>query len=389
MAHTSLAPGCGLKDITGDDDSFDGSLPDVPRDSGGDGGSHDHPGTGVVCGLNFNSTDPSVIKGTWTNSDAGYWLGTFLSQAGASHWSDKFFSSVLNGGSQGGSTYDCDHIHTGNCPGPLSTPCTSYSPNQAFYVHVSIGWLYSAFEQIWAGLVTNGIDNLAEGIKDIVAAYGTPPKDDNALILNFLVGFLTSLAGISGTIGAKFPNAPVGQWFGTAANPLTFAAGIVTQVAANSDGLSNLVSPDDLEKEFEQAYGAMFRGIVGGLNSSVNSIFDGVAPKGYDGSNEDYVSDVFRDGRWLSKEIVDPLVESYIDNTQIKFVSAGGRTKFASMLLLTILAGRIRDSQGYEIRQQGQVPIALRECGFSVLHLPLLTEISWLTLILDSPNHPI
>ncbi|KAH7320726.1 hypothetical protein B0I35DRAFT_500940 [Stachybotrys elegans] len=322
-ARTSFAPSCGIHDETGDDAVMGPALPPVPGQGGGGGGggggNTGHQVEGGGCGYNFGSKDFEVLKNTWALSGASGFLGEFLQENGAENWDYNFFSSVLNGGT-GGSTYDCNHVHSGNCPGPLSTPCEDYTPDEAFYVHVSIGLLYSSYSQIWAGLVEDGIGNLASNIKDVVEAYGTPPEDANSDILNMLLSILTSLVGISEFIGEKFPGRPTAELFGKASTPLGIFTEIIGGIAGDPEELDGYVDPDDLNDELEKVYGKMFTGLIKGMGDAVEGIFNGKKPDGWTGSAEEYVESVFQDGRYLSKEIVDGMAEAYVENTQAKFI---------------------------------------------------------------------
>lgn len=180
--------------------------------------------------------------------------------------------------------------------------------------------MYSAFNRIWAGMVTNGIEELSSDIKDIVSTYGTPPEDDNATILNMFVGVLTSLAGISGGLNDAAP----GTSFGKYANPLTFMAGVFAQISANSGNWAN-IDPSELNDKLENAYGVMFKGVVGGLNDTSYRIFSGDVPDIWKGFPlaENWVWAQFADGAWLNKDLVGSLVDAYVSNTQAKFVSLG------------------------------------------------------------------
>ncbi|KAJ3503350.1 hypothetical protein NM208_g16531 [Fusarium decemcellulare] len=121
--------------------------------------------TNAICGLDFNTTDATALTSRWIQSGAATWLLNFLNEYGAEDWTDDFFMKVFD---LNAPTYDCGSLLSGNCPGPLNTKCKEYIPPPAYYVHLQIGNLYSALDQIWAGMVTNGIDNLAEQINEIV-----------------------------------------------------------------------------------------------------------------------------------------------------------------------------------------------------------------------------
>lgn len=294
-----------------------------------------------VCKYPFDVEDPEKLSLTWISSGAMEWFLNFLNENGADKWSDKFFKKVIAGGTQGGSTYDCNHMNSGQCPGPLNNLCEDYSPPMAFYVHLQMGNLYTAYQRLWAGMITDGIQELSSGIKDIVDTYGTPPKDNYAAILSFFVGVMSSLVGIGGEIDSKNP----GKGLGKFANPLTFAAGLLTQMSADTNNWDT-IDPEELNDKLEQAYGQMFEGVMDGLNDTATRIFEGTLPEGWgkEISAEEWVWTQFADGAWLNKDYVGELVDAYVENVKTKFVCSQNTFELHSLkiplppLLLLLLA---------------------------------------------------
>ena len=268
-----------------------------------------------ICKYDFASTDDNVLLDTWVNTGASKWFLSFLNGKGPDKWTDNFFQFVIADGTQGGSTFDCDHFGSSNCAGPGGTKCVTYTPPMAFYVHIQMANLYSAYNQMYYAWVKQSIEQLSRGIKDIVATWGTPPPEDNSMFLNMLVGILTSLAGLAGGLGGVLKEAT---------DPLTFMAGGFAQLAADAGGdWGDIVDPDVLNDKLEEAWGGIFSGVTTAMFDYIGNFFDGVLPKELEGKTNavDWVWGTFVNGNFLSKDKVDDLVDMYMRNTQDKWVS--------------------------------------------------------------------
>ncbi|KAL6886462.1 hypothetical protein HDV57DRAFT_390273 [Trichoderma longibrachiatum] len=260
-----------------------------------------------ICTLKFQNDDaspmtPDELEATWKNSGAEKWFRSFLDDHGAENWSSKFFKAATAGGIQGGSTYDCTHMNSGNCPGPLGTACVTYNPPSAFFVHIQMGNLYSAYERLWFNMITDGITELSSGIKDIVSKWGTPPKEDNEAIIDMLVGILKSILG-----GVSEKDAAL-------SGPLGFFGEVMDEITKVDPP-----DPSELEDELDIAYGSWFTGVMHGFNDSSNRVFSGAKPDDYDGSAEDWVWTRFQHGQWLDSDVVGKVVDEYSKSVQNKF----------------------------------------------------------------------
>ncbi|EXK87540.1 hypothetical protein FOQG_08887 [Fusarium oxysporum f. sp. raphani 54005] len=301
---------------TGGDDAPADKDPGLPKTGGGSVGDDikeiDLPEKGVetdkICKMNFDSKDQAKISETWTKSGAAQWFKDFITKNKAENWTDKFFKAVIAGGQQGGSTMDCKDLGSTTCVGPGATACTTYTPPEAFYVHVQISNLFSALHKIWTKSVNFSIDQLSGGIKDIVDKYGEPPSDDRALILNMLVGILTSGAGL----GAKAPGI---------SGSLTFLSGAFAQASANSGSFSKVVTKEDLKDDLENAYGKVFGAILNVTNGYVEGVLSGKLPDEIkDTTAEDFVLDNFDQGQWLSEPAVTEAMKTYVEGTHNKWL---------------------------------------------------------------------
>lgn len=314
VAETSFSPSCGLTDLGGDDSDpvVDPKLPQretVEKDP--DDVSEDDNPDGGICGYSYHGMTQATLKATWINSGAEEWFSNFIDKNGVSDWSNNYFRVAT--GKTGGSPYTCTDLHSGTCPAP-SVTCTDYTPNEAFFVHVQIANMHSAFHQVWELFVENAVENLSSGIKDIIDTYGTPPEDDTPMVLNMLVGIFTSLAGIGGFI-------PATSFLAGVANPLTLMAGITAMAAVKASD-SEGMDPDDLNDELEKVYGHMYKHVVQTLGATVTSMFAGTGTEGVEDSDlPAWIKGQFKDGAWLSGSLVTNLTNAYTASITSKFVS--------------------------------------------------------------------
>ncbi|RMJ16036.1 hypothetical protein CDV36_004309 [Fusarium kuroshium] len=274
----------------------------------------------AICNIDMDTEDTKTLTSRWIQTGAATWFLNFLRERGAERWTDNFFKKVMD---QKTLNFDCLELLTGHCSGPGDKHCQDYIPPPSYYVHLQIGNLYAAMDQLWAKMVTNAIEELSTDIKDVVATYGTPPESKNSLILNMFVGVLTSLAGISGHISDVSPGTALGKF----ANPLTVFSGIFAQASA-ADGSVKGITPSELNDNLEKVYGKMFKAVMGQINATLTTVFGGVLPDGWsedDISPEDYVWIHFAKGEWLNPHLKDEAVNVYVENTKKRF------TEFATV----------------------------------------------------------
>lgn len=282
----------------------------------------------AVCDLSFNTTDPTELSNVWIASGAATWFLKFLREYGATKWISNF-SQVALGTS--GPTLNCEILNSGNCAGPGSDTCRKYNPPSAYFVHLQFANLYSILNAEWAQLVNDAIDNLSGKISAIVDDLGTPPKDDNSVILNMLVGLLTSMAGISGGISDASTTSPLGKF----ANPLTFFAGMFAQMAADG-GATDAVDADTLKQELKTAYGKIFKAIMKQNEATMTTVLGGALPDGWspdDINVEDWVWSKFAKGEFMNLYNCNDAVRIFISNVQLRWVS--WRPSSVTFLLLT------------------------------------------------------
>lgn len=300
-----------------DDDDDDGDIIFDLKKKGTDAGMSGDDGSDWpkalkddICKYKYDYEDQTEVFTAWAMSGAASWWLEWIKKNGAKNWTDKFFQQVVAGGKQGSSTMDCKDLGSTTCQGPGTTPCATYTPPMAFYVHVQIANMFSAFHKIWMKEINFSIQQLSGGIKDIVKEYGNPPSDDRGMILNMLVGILTSAAGV----GAA--NAGI-------AGTLTLFSGAVAQASANSDSFDQMVTPQDLNDDLENAYGKAFTAVLNSTNSYVEHVLSGNLPDDLSGgelSAEDWVFSRFALGDWLSEPLITKNVATFVESTHKKWL---------------------------------------------------------------------
>ena len=277
-------------------------------ESGDDGSDWPQELKDNICKQKFDYEEEWEVSNAWYSSGAGTWFEEWIKKNGGDNWTDKFFKSVIAGGKQGGSTFDCKSLGSTTCTGHGTTPCTTYTLPMAFYVHVQIANMFSAFHKIWVDSINFSIQQLSGDIKDIVEEYGDPPKDDRGTILNMLVGILTAGAGI-GAASSEI------------AGGLTFFAGAIASASANSDSFSQKVTPEDLNDDLENAYGKAFTAVLNTTTGYVENVLSGRLPDNkQDQDLTDWVLAQFSQGQWLSEPMVTKAIDTYIEGTHKKWV---------------------------------------------------------------------
>lgn len=334
---TSYGPCCSAGGWCGDSDSHCGDGCQSGCD-GDDSGIHlPHKGvdndqdTDKICGYDFDSKDIDTVHKAWKDSGAAAWWKDFIDTNGPDDWSNKFFAEVMADGKQGGSTFDCTDFTLGNCPGPEGKACATYNPPESFYVHIQMGNVFDAFEKLWMSTVEHAVEQLSSGIKKIVADFGTPPKEHNGDFLNMLVGILTSMAGF----GVLSP---------AISGPTTAMAGIFATMSS-SMSWDEKVSPDTLNDKLESAYGEMFKKVMKSSQDYVEGLFRGKLPGEWSGGGvptitKQWVWLFFDKADWLSKEISNPAVKTFISQVQkkwdefavVKAMKSGNKADFYLMV---------------------------------------------------------
>ncbi|KAG8360039.1 hypothetical protein FVEN_g2141 [Fusarium venenatum] len=315
--------GCDKDDDSEDEEEDNDDNPKIPAlaqkgttaGSSGDQGS-DWPQElkDDICKYKYDYEDEGEVFKAWFQSGALNWFTAWLKKNGAKNWTDKFFKDVIAGGKQGSSTFDCKDLGSTTCTGPGATPCDTYTPPMAFYVHVQIANMFSAFHKLWMKNINFSIKQLSSGIKEIVKEYGDPPKDDRSMLLNMMVGILTSGAGLSaGSAGL--------------AGGITFFSGAVASIAANGDLFGDKVTVDDLNDDLENAYGTAFSAVLNATTGYVEDVMSGRIPGNWevDENEEDkyaetFVLTRFIKGDWLSEPLISKAMQTYVTATHKKWM---------------------------------------------------------------------
>ncbi|KAJ4247440.1 hypothetical protein NW762_013115 [Fusarium torreyae] len=170
--------------------------------------------------------------------------------------------------------------------------------------------MFSAFHKIWMKSINFNIQQLSGGIKDIVEQYGDPRSDDRGMILNMLVGILTSAAGL----GAAAPGI---------SGSLTFFVGAIAQAAANSASFSHKVTPEDLNDDLENAYGKAFTAVLESTNGYAEDVLSSTLPDSMKGGGltaEYWVYSRFSQGEWLSESMITKAMKTYVEGTHKKWL---------------------------------------------------------------------
>lgn len=312
VAETSFSPACGLSNVEGDDPEgvVDPQLPVRPDDNG------DDEVPDGVCAYPILGTTQLTLQNTWEKSGAADHLNKYFKTHGTDGWSTNYLYDIL------GTQHDCGDIFSTTCTPPTSQ-CSTYDPNEAFFVHQQIANLHSGMFKWWSMMVNDSVSALGSDITDIVDMYGTP-SEDPVTTLNMLVGLFTSLAGIAGTIGDAVPGTTAAG-LGKFVNPMTLIAGVIA-ITATNDLNEPTIDPEDLEKNLKKSYSQMFSAISDRARSTLEATLNGKPLSGEMleragvASMQEYIQHQFADGAWLSSELIGDLVDAMAQNVFQKFV---------------------------------------------------------------------
>ncbi|KAF4854053.1 hypothetical protein CGCSCA4_v001725 [Colletotrichum siamense] len=311
IAETSFSPACGLSNVEGDDPEgvVDPQLPVRPDDNG------DDEVPDGVCAYPILGTTQLTLQNTWEKSGAADHLNKYFKTHGTDGWSTNYLYDIL------GTQHDCGDIFSTTCTPPTSQ-CSTYDPNEAFFVHQQIANLHSGMFKWWGMMVNDSVSALGSDITDIVDTYGTP-SEDPVTTLNMLVGLFTSLAGIAGTIGDAVPGTTAAG-LGKFVNPMTLIAGVIA-ITATNDLNEPTIDPEDLEKNLKKSYSQMFSAISDRARSTLEATLNGKPLSGEMleragvASMQEYIQHQFADGAWLSSELIGDLVDAMAQNVFQKF----------------------------------------------------------------------
>ena len=253
------------------------------------------------CELPFNEEDLAVVQDTWEKSGAGTFLYDFLTENGVEDWVGNLFQETVGDGNQGGSTYDCTNFPAeGSCTSPGHQLCLEYTPEEMFYVHLSIANLYSAFVTIHEDMQDSMITNLASEIKKVVEIFGPPPPD-NPFIFALLIGAFVGAAALAGPV-----------WMIGA--PMTGIVGGLN-IASGIQASEEEPTPMDWENELESSLGDFYSGFSDTLESTIQAIFGGNFDglEGFDSDPVDFIVEQFDGGKMLDYKLVDPAIDAWSD----------------------------------------------------------------------------
>lgn len=260
-----------------------------------------------LCALPFNSDSVEAAADTWTRSGAGTYMQNFLTDSGTDNWVDRMFQATIGGGRQGGSTYQCSSFPSpGLCTTPGHNLCEDYKPPPMFYVHIAIANFYNAFYRIHEALQDDMLSRLTSGVKGVVATFGPPASDVNAL--GILSGSLVFASAFAGPFGA----------------PFSFFIGMI---GVTSNAMPQPKTPMDFEHNLEKSLGHFYEAFQGSLEDTVKNFFSG------SGSPVNYVTEKFDDGVLLDNKVLTKAVDIWINGVQVALVCH----KTIPSLYLTIL----------------------------------------------------
>ncbi|KAF2198801.1 hypothetical protein GQ43DRAFT_443036 [Delitschia confertaspora ATCC 74209] len=250
-----------------------------------------------ICGTEFTSGDAKKDADVWEKTGAAKYLEQFFSKNNVGNWTDTFFKQVVAGGSQGSSTFDCGNFPTtGQCQSPGTQACTSYKPNEAFFVHLAISNFYSAFYKLHEKLQDKAIIDIASTAKKITDVYGPPPTNQGPDMFAMLIGAFI-FAGF-------IPGADVGA--GAMVATLNLMAGGSKLTPAAQD-------PNTFKGELQDQLGKMFQVLQGGVETTVKQVLGGDLPDKIDGKDsKQWLINQFSKGAFVDKNTVGGLTDEWI-----------------------------------------------------------------------------
>lgn len=284
-----------------------------------------------ICSLHFTSGDTATDNATWVNSGAKAYLWNLLKH-NLTDWSDKFFEQTVGGGTQGGSTFNCaEFLDVNACQGPGETPCTSYTPHEAFYIHLSMSNLYGAFTDMYNNLTSNAIIDVGAWANELTNIWGPPPSNN---VVSILLPMLVGLTVFGSMIASE----------------LATVSSLLVGLLNVASGLTNLdpsSDPNSFRGDLTTVTSTAFGGLANGLSRTIKGLFSGDdsiirspalarhlamisrVDQGYAAeagkmsmeSAEDIISAVFAGGVMMDHNLVDSMITAWNTKTAYLIVS--------------------------------------------------------------------
>lgn len=251
------------------------------------------------CDREFNSGDAKDSAKVWEKVGGDKYLDQLLNNddEGPKDWSNRMFRDAGVGGSSGGTSYDCTRLGLESCG--ATAKCDAYDKPQAFFVHVSITNLYSAFNRMHEALQDTAIFDLAKGIDDIIDTFTKFNDDRQSDIIGMLIGAFVGGAALAGP-------------FWKVGSPLTFVVGMLNLV--------NSMGQPDYKGDLQHALGQMFKDYSDNLEAGVEGFFKGDFSGTDITANKDktikLIKDAFSDGKMLDNQMVNDSVDAWIKSTK-------------------------------------------------------------------------
>ncbi|KFX97212.1 hypothetical protein V490_02923 [Pseudogymnoascus sp. VKM F-3557] len=280
-----------------------GTLPDNPV-LGGPGANMSQK----ICSMTWQTSDPptaakaDMIAKSWSDSRAGEYLSTFLTDYKGTDWLIDFLKTSIHTcglPDNGGTNIVCKFIDSGACIIADVPDCNNYCPPQAMFVHASISHFFNAFKDFRQGIVNNGVPKLAATLTDITNAFA-PVDTSTKTFFAIVGGILGTMSGVGSIVGAGYgPAGATGSAFG-----LMGAIVSDTQLGQKDE--------PDTKVELSTIFGTALQAIFDRIDNKIAEIFNPAQLDPPKSQNNALIESVFKNGAFLDATQTTSTVHSMI-----------------------------------------------------------------------------
>ncbi|KAL6872704.1 hypothetical protein J3F83DRAFT_580668 [Trichoderma novae-zelandiae] len=215
------------------------------------------------------------------------------------------------------------------CTPPGTTPCSSYCPKEAYFIHASIANIFSAFNQLHEAFQDIMLIEMASVINKAVDYFGTPAPD---VLFATLSGILSTLGGGALVIADALP---AGEVFANVGDVLSFFSAMFSVAGAVTDDPGAPLGTT-LTEQLGDIMNALYKSVN---RTETDVLSPDVAASGGAVTAAWSVWNTFQHGMWLDQKTINAAVAFYkytVNSTLSQFMafSAMASGKGANYCLL-------------------------------------------------------
>lgn len=259
-----------------------------------------------ICTLPYTPVDASlkdannVVSGTWATSGAGTYLDTFLTgylstNGNLNGWLLKFFETVIPGESDGSVIGCADILST--CVPPVAGACETYTPPEAYLIHVSIYELFNFYQDFNQAITNKAVATLGNDL-NVISDTFAPPDTTAALLFAILGGVLGTIAGL-GTFLGDFDLDGLGA----------ISDGLAAFSAMFQDTQIGGAAPSTATETLQELLGSTLETVFGAVNVTITNVLNPPTTATLP-ANITFIESFFLQGAFLDELLVNKMLDA-------------------------------------------------------------------------------